>query len=533
MRGAALDAVVIGAGTNGLAAALTLARAGKQVVVLESAEAIGGMGRPIEVAPGFRVGPVEGDAGWLPPETARALGLTGLTTVTPEIPLTVAAGPGEFLSLARDPAAAVASIRRRSAPDAERWPAFVDLVHDLAGFLGVLYQRPAPEIGASGLGELAALAGLGRRLRGLGRNRMVDLLRVLPMPVQELLDDRFDSPLLKAAIGAGGIQGICQGPRSGGTSFVLLHHLTGAPRGVLRGRGQWARGHEDLATALGGAARARGVTVRTGARVERILVRDDRVTGVALASGEALKAPLVLSTASPGRTLLGLVEPVWLDPELLLAVRNIRYRGVESRVIFALDGMPEFPGLADPSQALAGVVSLTSTLDALERAFDAAKYGSESETPHVEVSIPSIAEPALAPEGKHVMVARVQYTPYSLREGAWDEPRAATLGDRVLRALTAVAPGFADRVVRSVVLTPADLEARFGLPEGATSHGELGLDQILFMRPVPGLGRHATPVHGLYLAGAGTHPGPGIAGGAGWLAAKRALKAGTGRGNGP
>jgi phytoene dehydrogenase-like protein len=527
-----MDAIVIGAGVNGLVAAVTLARAGKRVTVLESADAIGGMGRTMDVAPGFRVAPVEPDGGWLPPEMAREIGLTGVTTVQPEVPLSVAAGPGDFLSLSRDPAAASAAIRRRSAPDAERWPAFVDLVHELAGFLGVLYQRPAPDIGAGGLGELAAMAGLGRRLRALGGDRMVDLLRVLPMPVQELLDDRFESGLLKAAVGAGGVQGICQGPRSGGTSFVLLHHLVGAPRGVIRGRGHWSRGPEDLAIALGGAARGRGVTIRTGARVDRILVRDDRVTGVALAGGDELAAPLVLSTASPARTLLGLVDPVWLDPELLLAVRNIRYRGVESRVIFALDAMPEFPGLADPSRALAGVVSLTPSLEALERAFDAAKYGLASEAPAVEVTVPSIAAPALAPDGKHVMVARVQYTPYSLRDGVWDEARAAALGDRVQSAVAAVAPGFADRILRRVVLTPADLEARFGLMEGATSHGELGLDQILFMRPVAGLGRHATPLAGLYLAGAGTHPGPGIAGGAGWLAARRAVTSGASGGTG-
>jgi phytoene dehydrogenase-like protein len=527
-----MDAIVIGAGVNGLVAAVTLARAGKRVVVLESAAAIGGMGRTMEVAPGFRVAPVEGDAGWLPPEAARELGLAGVAAVQPEVPLTVAAGPGDFLSLPRDPAAASATIRRRSPADAERWPAFVDLVHELAGFLSVLYQRPAPDLGASGLGELAALAGLGRRFRALGGDRMVDLLRVLPMPVQELLDDRFDSGLLKAAIGAGGVQGICQGPRSGGTSFVLLHHLVGAPRGVMRGRGHWPRGPEDLAIALGGAARARGVTIRTEARVEHILVRDDRVTGVVLATGEELPAPLVLSTASPTRTLLGLVDPVWLDPELLLAVRNIRYRGVESRVVFALDALPEFPGLPHQSQALAGVLSLTPSLDALERAFDAAKYGVESPAPAVEVAFPSIAAPALAPEGKHVMVARVQYTPYSLRDGVWDERRAAALGDRVQSAIAVVAPGFADRILRRVVLTPADLEARFGLTEGATSHGELGLDQILFMRPVAGLGRHATPLAGLYLAGAGTHPGPGIAGGAGWLAAKRALASSAGGGTG-
>ena len=522
MSTGALDAIVIGAGANGLVAAATLAGGGKRVVVLESADAAGGMGRTIEVAPGFRAAPVDLEAGWLPAAVMRELGLTGLAPVVPDIPLTVATGPGEFLPLSRDPAAAAAAIRRWSPADAERWPAFVDLVHDLAGFLGVLYQQPAPDIGASGLGELARLAGLGRRLRGLGGDRMVDLLRVLPMPVRELLDDRFESAALKAAIGAGGVQGICQGPRSGGTSFVLLHHLVGAPRGVMRGRGHWASGPDDLTIALGAAARARSVTIRTGARVEQILVRDDRVTGVALTSGEELAAPMVLSSADAGRTFQ-LVDPVWLDPELLLALRNIRYRGVESRVLFALDGLPGIPGLPNPDQELRGVVSLTSSLDRLERAFDAAKYGAISDEPHIEVTVPSLAAPSLAPAGKHVMVARVQYTPYTLREGVWDAPKAAALGDRVERTIAGAMPGFGDRIIRRVVLTPADLEARFGLTEGAPSHGELGLDQILFMRPATGLGRHATPMQGLYLCGAGTHPGPGIPGGTGWLAAKRAL----------
>ncbi|MGH7559832.1 MAG: phytoene desaturase family protein [Gemmatimonadales bacterium] len=521
------DAIVIGGGANGLVAATALGKAGRSVLLLERADAPGGMGRTIEIAPGFRVAPLDIDAGWIPPAVRDGLGLGGLEPVPHEIPLTVAAGPGEFLPVPRSPELAAAAIRRCSVRDADRWGAFVALVADLHGFLARLYERPAPDIGARGPRELLALAALGRRARGLGRRRMIDLLRILPMPVEELLDEWFETEALKAAIASGGVQGIRQGPRSGGTAFVLLHHLVGAPSGTMRGRGSWPGGPEDLQVALWAAARARGVTIRTGAEVERILVRDDRVVGVALTSGEELDAPVVLSSADPARTLLDLVDPVWLDPELLLAVRNIRFRGVESRVLFALDGLPGFPGLPHPEQALTGVVTLTPTLAGMERAYDAAKYGLVAEQPHVEVSVPTIASPALAPAGKHVLVARVQWTPYALRGGeTWDEPRAATLGDQVQRAIAAVALGFGDRVLRRVVLTPKDLEERYGLTEGAPSHGELGLDQILFMRPVAGCGRYATPIDGLYLCGAGTHPGPGIPGGPGWLAARRALRDG-------
>ncbi|HET9274628.1 MAG TPA: NAD(P)/FAD-dependent oxidoreductase, partial [Gemmatimonadales bacterium] len=291
--------------------------------------------------------------------------------------------------------------------------------------------------------------------------------------------------------------------------------------GTVRGRGHRAAEPASLTEALAAAARRAGVTIRTGATVARILVRDDRVSGVLLESGEEIPAGLVLSSADPARTLLGLVDPVWLDPEFLLAVRNVKHRGAEARVLFALDGLPAFPGLPSPGQALAGTLSLTPTTVALERAYDASKHGRVSESPHVEVSVPSIGSPGLAPANRHVLVARVQFAPWELD---WNEGRAAALGDQVQRAIATAAPGFADRILGRAVLTPRDLEREFSLTEGATSHGELTLDQILFMRPVPGYGRHATPVAGLYLCGAGTHPGPGIPGGSGWLAAREALR---------
>jgi phytoene dehydrogenase-like protein len=264
--------------------------------------------------------------------------------------------------------------------------------------------------------------------------------------------------------------------------------------------------------------------MRAGANVSRVLVRDEAVAGVVLHGGEEITSPIVLSTADPTRTLLGLVDPVWLDPDFLHAVRTIKYRGSTAVVHYALDRLPELAGISDAPSALAGVVSLTSSMDALERAYDAAKYGMMSAEPHIEITVPSLRWPSLAPNGKHVLTATVRYAPYKLRdEGTWDSARACTMADTVTAAITRAIPGFAGSVRAHTVLTPRDIEARFGATEGALTHGELTLDQILFMRPVSGWGRHAMPIDGLYLGDAGTHPGPGIVGGSGLLAAKRVL----------
>ncbi len=263
--------------------------------------------------------------------------------------------------------------------------------------------------------------------------------------------------------------------------------------------------------------------MRTAALVARITVRDDRVTGVVLSDGAEIATDTVLSSADPIRTLLTMVDPVWLDPVFLLAVRNIKLRGNSARVLYALDGLPEFAGLPDAGRTLAGTLSLTASLDDLERAADAAKYGRVSERPHVEVQVPSVRWPGLCPAGKHVLVARVQPAPYRLRDGEWTEERRSALGDRVTAAIAEVSPGFAALVRHREVLIPTDIEARYGLTEGAVTQGEMTLDQILFMRPVAGASRYATPLSGLYLCGAGTHPGSGIPGGPGWLAARRVL----------
>jgi len=523
---AAYDAVVIGAGANGLAAAATLARAGVRVLVVEENDAVGGQGRLGEFAPGFRAAPLGHDSGWLPPAVVRGLGLPRLDLAHAGASVTVVLEPGKFLALPRDAARAADAIRPHSADDAAKWPAFTARLRKFAGFLEALYQLPAPDIESSSLRDFAALFGLARKLRGLGAGEMTEFLRTMPMAVRELLDDWFESPSLKAAVAPGGIEDSRQGPRSGGTAFILLHNLVGAPEGSVRGRGWWRAGPDAFTKAAEDAARRGGATIRTSAAVARILVRDDAVAGIALANGDEIETPCVISTADPSRALLGMVDPVWLDPEFLHAVRQIRYRGCTATILYALDALPYFPWLsaADAAAALAGLVTLTPSVDALERAADAAKYGTVSARLHVELTAPTLRWPSLAPAGKHVVAARAQYAPYRLRDGAeWDGARRESLADAVTAAIDAVAPGFASRVLHRVALTPRDLEERYGLTEGAATQGELALDQILFMRPVAGWGRHAMPIRGLYLGGAGTHPGPGVLGGPGWLAARRVL----------
>jgi phytoene dehydrogenase-like protein len=392
-----------------------------------------------------------------------------------------------------------------------------------AGVLAALYTLPPPDIAASSVTELLPLLGVARKLRGLGRRDLVELLRTIPMAVQELLDDWFTCEPLKAILAAGAVRELRQGPRSGGTAFGLLHSQVGAAPGAFRGLGYWRAGPDALAETLAAAARTSGATIRAGTEVSGILARDERATGVVLADGEEISARVVLSSLDPARTLLGLVDPVWLDPEFLLAVRNLKFRGCSAKVSYALDALPDFTGLRTGTPVLTGALLLSGSLLELERAADAAKYGRISERPHVEVQLPSLRWPDLSPKGKHLLVAHAQWAPYRLREGQWDAAGRDALANQITRAIEQVAPGLGGLVLQREVLTPADLEQRYGMTEGAVSHGEMSLDQILFMRPVPGAAGYALPLRGLYLCGAGAHPGHGISGGPGWLAAKRVL----------
>ena len=466
--------VVIGADADALVAAHTLARAGRPVLVLDAHGA-----------------DPDGIAGWIPPRIVRDLGLAGRGLQIERLdPWATAPLPdGERLELWHDPARSAESIRRLSARDAGRWPEFCAHMARLARVLEPLYAAPPPDPLAEGAGEIARLATLGLRVRALGRRGMTDLLRLLPMSVADFLDDWFESDALKGVLGAGGVMHLHQGPRSGGTAFALLHRHVGSPPGVFRpARSNVIQVLRELP----------GIEIRRGAPVERIVVRDGRATAVVLAGGEEIAAALVVSGLDPRRTLLELVEPGWLDPETIRAVRSIRSRGVVAQVTLALDRAPGF-----------GTLVVAPSLDYLERAYDDAKYRRVSAHPYLEARA----------DGQNRVSVHVQYAPYALAEGDWNDARRAALGQRVVELLS---PHLGAAVVERQVQTPRELEAAYGWPEGQAHHAELALDQLLWMRPTPALARYRTPVDGLYLCGPALHPG--VAGAAGAHAARAILQ---------
>lgn len=512
------DAVVVGAGHNGLTTAAYLAKAGQKVLVLERRPVVGGSVVTEEIFPGYRVD-VCAHGGQLRPDIVRDLGLTGhgLEVVNAHPTLFAPQPDGRHLLLSQGNAQTVESLERFSRADAKQWPAFVALLSKIAAFLNEAYALTPPRIPNITAAEAPALAQLGLRLRGLGKKDMVETLRILPMPVAELLDEWFESDALKGALAATGIHGLMQGPMGAGTAFGLLHHW--ANNGGLF-RATACGGMGQIANALANAARAWGAEIRTSAEVAHIMARDGKAAGVALASGEEVAARLVISSADPRRTFLGLVDPMELDPSFVRAVQNIKLRGASAKVNLALSGLPSFNA---PAEHLRGVISISPSAKYLERAYDDAKYGGYSKKPHLEVVIPSLADPALAPEGRHVMSIFVQYAPYRLKEGSWADKREAWR-DVVIETLAEYAPNLQSLITTYQVLTPMDLENVFGLTEGNLNHGEMTLDQVLFMRPVPGWAQYRTPIESLYLCGAGTHPGGGVTGAPGRNAAREILK---------
>jgi phytoene dehydrogenase-like protein len=464
------DAIVIGAGTNGLVTAHLLAKAGRKVLVLEQ-----GAGEPSSR-----------DTGWIPPQVIADLSLTGagLTIDTSDPWAAIALEGTDRLELSSEMSRTVGAIGRLSARDAAKWPEFCARMHKVASVLAALYSQPAPDVETTEPGELLRLGLLGLKVKGLGRQGMIDLLRVLPMSVADLLNEWFENDALKAALGIAGVMHLRQGPRSGGTAFNFLHHHVGSPPGVFR------LPSSNLGQVLAGLP---GVEVRRGAQVTRIRVAQGRASGVVLANGDELGASLVISCADPRATLLGLLEPGWLDPGFIRAVSHIKCRGVAAELSLTLAAEPGFKTL-----------SVAPSLNYLERAYDDVKYGRLSANPWLEARA----------HGRTVDV-HVQYVPHTISDGS-------ALGDVVVRKLSEHVPGLRESIAARTILTPADMAAQ-GLTEGQRYHGELTLDQVLFMRPVAGWTRYLSPIGGLYLCGAGTHPGGGIAGGPGRLAARQIL----------
>jgi phytoene dehydrogenase-like protein len=520
------DTIVIGAGHNGLVTAACLARAGQNVVVLESRELVGGAAATEEIFPGFKVDSGAHRLGGLSPKVVSDLKLNdhGLEILPADPTVFTPVETGQPLIVWRDPARTAQALRDISPADADAWIPFTELIGKASALLEAAWPLTPPDITGSHFSDLWSSLKLGLKLRGLGKKDMAEVMHILPMSVFELLEEWFGNDLVRGTLAASAVSGLHQGPMAGGTVYTLLHHHVGAGSGVIRPVQRVRGGIGSLGTALAAACRQHGAGVRTGVPVRRILVEGGVVRGVMMADGQELHAQRVVSGVDPHNTFLKLLDPVECGPVFMRKIKNLRFRGVSAKVHLALSGLPDFtcrPGLG---AHLDGVISISPDLEYVERAFDDAKYGRVSTAPCLEASIPSLSDDSVAPKGKHLMSIAMQYAPFKLREGQWDDAAREALGDLVVQTLGRYAPNLASLIEQRHVLTPLDLQDRFGLTEGNIYHGEMTLDQLHFMRPVPGASRYRAPIKGLYLCGSGTHPGGGVTGVPGFNAAREILK---------
>jgi len=510
------DVIVIGAGHNGLSAAGLLAKGGRKVLVLERRDRTGGIAALEEFHPGYRAPGLLQETASVRRHVVDALQLKrhGLTFRREEVPVYLPQSDGAGLLLVRDPTSAAAEIGRLSQKDAGRYAAFRAFLDRIRDFFLRVTDRPAPDLRSANLGHLFELAGSALAFRRLPKKDMLEVLRIGPMCVADWLNEWFETKLLKAGLAQPAILGNWLGPWSAGTVATFLLSELPAQREV-------AGGPAALVRALESACRARGVEIRTRADVSRIVLSSGRVRGVVLSDGTEIDARVVVSGCDPKRTFLGLMAPRDVPGALAEAIRSWRCRGTTAKVHLALSGTLEFAGRPG---ARIEAARTGEELDDLERAFDAVKYGEPSRRPVLDVRVPSLSDASLAPAGHHVVSILAHFAPYHLR-GGWTQEHRRALGDAVIESLARHAPSLRERLVAADLLTPADLEARYGLTEGHIHHGEQSLDQLFSLRPHPSCARHATEVPGLFLASGGTHPGGGITCAPGALAAQAVLRA--------
>jgi len=523
------DAIVVGGGHNGLACAAYLARAGRRVIVLERRGLVGGAAVSEELHPGFTYSVCSYVVSLLRPWIIRDLELArhGLEL----IPLECSFSPyldGRSLARWDDARRTHDEIAAFSKRDAERYPLYGQRMAELAAFVAPLIDELAPDPATTSTAQLADALSHWRRFRALPARQRTLFMRLMTASAADFLDEHFESDELKAPMSVSGIIGTMQGVRSPGTAYVLLHHYMGEIDGHYRAWGFARGGTGAVSEALASAARFHGAVIRTDCDVAGLLFEGDEACGVHLANGDELRARSVISGLDPRRTFHGLVGRERLPNEINAKLDRFRYRGSSGKVNLALDRLPNFTSRPGDGPHLAGDIAIAPSVDALELAFDEAKAGRWSSRPYINVVIPSLSDPTVAPDGKHVMSCFVQYAPYELAEGpdAWPAQRDA-FGDNVIATLEQYAPGLSQTILHQQVLTPWDLEREFGLSEGNIFHGELSLEQLAFLRPMAGQSQHATPIPKLWLASSGAHPGGGIMGAPGALCARRMLAGGA------
>ncbi len=521
----------MGAGHNGLVCAAYLARAGRRVLVLERRELVGGCAVTEEIWPGYHVSTAAYLTSLLQERVIRDLELPRFGyRVDAKDPAFFSPFPdGRHLFMWQDRAKTLEEIAKFSRRDAAVFPAYEEHLERLSEVVEGLLLTTPPEFPPQGLGDFVDYLKLAAKMRGLSPKEIVGLVKIFTQSAVEFLDEWFESGEIKVTLATDGVIGANGGPRSPGTAYILLHHVMGSVGGH---RGLWGfvrGGMGAVSNAIAASARSRGVEIRTNAGVEHVKIANGRARGVVLESGEEIDAEVVISNLTPQLTFLHLVDSNALPGDFVDAIRKYRSEGTSCKINLAIDGLPNFRALPDDSTSQNGgpqhraTMHICPSLEYVERAWDDAKYGHPSQSPLLELTVPTMYDSTLAPEGKHIMGIFIQYAPYTLRESTWDELREP-FAYRVLDLIEEYAPGFRDRVIHQQVLTPLDLERRFGLTGGNIFHGEMSLDQMFVMRPVAGSARYRTPVRGLYLCGSGTHPGGGVMGAPGYNAAREILK---------
>ena len=523
------DAIIVGGGHNGLVTAAYLGRAGRKALVLERRELVGGCAVTEELWPGFKVSSASYLTSLLQERVIRDLELERFGyQVDAKDPAFFSPFPdGRCFFMWQDGRKTLEEIAKFSKRDAEAYPAFEAQLERLAQVVEGLLLTTPPNFPPRGLADLIEYVKLAGRLRKMAPADMVALVKIFTQSAAELLDEWFESPELKVTLATDGVIGANGGPRSPGTAYILMHHVMGSVAGH---RGLWGfvrGGMGAVSEAIAESARSRGAVIRTNAAVEKIVVRDGRARGVVLAGGEEIEGGVVASNLDPRVTFLRLLEERDLPPEFVTAMRRFRSEGTSCKINLALSGLPEFtamPGAPGPHHR--ATMHICPSIEYIERAWDDAKYGRPSERPMLELTIPTMYDPSLAPAGKHIMGIFLQYAPYTLREGTWDEQREPFY-ERVIEVMEEYVPNIRRIVMEKQVLTPLDLERRFGITGGNIFHGEMSLDQMFVMRPVAGWARYRTPVPGLYLCGSGAHPGGGVMGAPGYNAAREMLRDGV------
>ncbi len=524
------DILIIGGGHNGLVTAFYLAKAGFEPLILERRAEVGGAAITDEFHPDFRCSTLSHSAGPVRSDIVRDMQLEkhGVRFITPETCVTALSPDGRALSLYQDENKSAQAIAAFSEKDAKKYPEFAKSLAKIGKVIAEILATTPPDIDHPSRGDLWSMLQTGRALRKLGKRDMYRVLRWGPMAVADLVAEYFETELLRAVIAARGIFGTFLGPWSAGSALQLLIRAAGDshPSGSAFFA---AGGMGALTQAMASAAQAAGAEIRTSAEVIEIRVKDGAATGVLLGTGEEIHASAVISNADPKRTLLKLTDPVHLSPDFVQKLQHYRGNGTVAKVNLALSGLPTFNALKNgEAAALKGRIHIGHEIDYLERAFDESKYGNFSRQPYLEVAIPSLTDPTLAPDGKHVMSIYMQYAPYKLKgdgpSGNWDDQRKA-LGQTVVQTLAQYAPDLPEKILTHQIITPLDLEETYGMTGGQIFHGDLALDQFFTMRPLLDWARYKTPIENLYLCGSGTHPGAGLTGGSGTNAAREIIKA--------